>query len=353
MRWRGRSPAAGQPSCTPHPGIPGIAALGTCHPARAEDGDGLLVAGADARDRPGRDRARGAARRGSRRPAARRRDLGVRAERGGRADRGVEELREGDPRGSRASRPRGRSPTPAVPCVVKADGLAAGKGVFVCRTQEELDAALAAAAALGGPLVVEELLEGEELSVFALCDGERAIPLGAARDYKRAGDGDTGPNTGGMGAFSPVPGFERGRGRGARRADPPAGARGARPAGLAVRRRALRRPDADRRRAAGARVQLPVRRPGDAVAPPAARGRPARRARRRRGRRPRAAPSSASAPRAAVTVVVAGGDYPERGDTGSPIDGIEAAEAPARSSSTPAPRGTASSSSRTAAGSSA
>src|SRR5206468_601962 len=89
----------------------------------------------------------------------------------------------------------------------KADGLAAGKGVFVCRTQQELDAGLAAASAIGGPVVVEELLEGEELSVFALCDGRRPVPLAAARDYKRAGDGDTGPNTGGMGAFSPVPGF--------------------------------------------------------------------------------------------------------------------------------------------------
>ena len=96
---------------------------------------------------------------------------------------------------------------PAVPCVVKADGLAAGKGVWVCRTQGELDAALAAAQAFDGPLVLEELLEGEELSVFALTDGDRTIPLGAARDHKRAGDGDTGPNTGGMGAFSPVPGF--------------------------------------------------------------------------------------------------------------------------------------------------
>jgi phosphoribosylamine---glycine ligase len=91
------------------------------------------------------------------------------------------------------------------PCVVKADGLAAGKGVFVCRTAAELDAGLAAATALGDEVVVEELLEGEEASVFALCDGSRAVPLAAARDFKRAGDGDTGPNTGGMGAFSPVP----------------------------------------------------------------------------------------------------------------------------------------------------
>jgi phosphoribosylamine--glycine ligase len=96
---------------------------------------------------------------------------------------------------------------PVSPCVVKADGLAAGKGVFVCRTQAELDAGLQAAHELGGPVLVEELLEGEELSVFALCDGSRAIPLAAARDYKRAGDGDTGPNTGGMGSYSPVPGF--------------------------------------------------------------------------------------------------------------------------------------------------
>jgi len=91
------------------------------------------------------------------------------------------------------------------PAVIKADGLAAGKGVFVCRTPEELDRAVAGAAALGGPLVIEELLEGPEVSLFALCDGRRAVPLGAAQDFKRAFDGDAGPNTGGMGAFSPVP----------------------------------------------------------------------------------------------------------------------------------------------------
>jgi len=91
------------------------------------------------------------------------------------------------------------------PCVVKADGLASGKGVFVCHTAEELDEALLAIKKLGGAMVIEELLAGREVSVFALSDGRRALPLGAAQDFKRIGDGDTGPNTGGMGAYSPVP----------------------------------------------------------------------------------------------------------------------------------------------------
>ncbi|HYA09399.1 MAG TPA: phosphoribosylamine--glycine ligase, partial [Gaiellaceae bacterium] len=91
------------------------------------------------------------------------------------------------------------------PCVVKADGLAAGKGVWVCRTQAELDTGLRAAEALGQPFHVEELLEGEEVSVFALADGRHAVALPAAQDYKRIGDGDEGANTGGMGAYSPVP----------------------------------------------------------------------------------------------------------------------------------------------------
>jgi phosphoribosylamine--glycine ligase len=91
------------------------------------------------------------------------------------------------------------------PCVIKADGLAAGKGVFVCRTQDELSTALPAAAALGQPLVIEELLEGAEVSVLALCDGANAIPLPPAKDFKRAFDGDKGLNTGGMGSFSPAP----------------------------------------------------------------------------------------------------------------------------------------------------
>jgi phosphoribosylamine--glycine ligase len=91
------------------------------------------------------------------------------------------------------------------PCVVKADGLAAGKGVFVCRAQEEADAALVRARALGGDVVVEELLEGDEVSLFALSDGQKVLPLAPAQDFKRLEDGDEGPNTGGMGSYSPVP----------------------------------------------------------------------------------------------------------------------------------------------------
>jgi phosphoribosylamine---glycine ligase len=93
------------------------------------------------------------------------------------------------------------------PCVVKADGLAAGKGVFVCRSQAVLDAGLAAAAALGGEVLVEELLEGEEVSLFAVTDGSRAVALAPSQDFKRIGDHDTGANTGGMGSYSPVPGL--------------------------------------------------------------------------------------------------------------------------------------------------
>ncbi len=91
------------------------------------------------------------------------------------------------------------------PCVVKADGLAGGKGVFVCRTQEEADLALTQARALGDAVVVEELLDGEEVSLFALTDGVEAVPLAPAQDFKRLRDGDEGPNTGGMGSYSPPP----------------------------------------------------------------------------------------------------------------------------------------------------
>lgn len=91
------------------------------------------------------------------------------------------------------------------PVVIKADGLAAGKGVTVAFTDEEADAAIAAIFEKpGGEAVIEEFLEGEEASLFILTDGTDFLPLGSAQDHKRVGDGDTGPNTGGMGAYSPA-----------------------------------------------------------------------------------------------------------------------------------------------------
>jgi phosphoribosylamine--glycine ligase len=186
------------------PGNPGIAALGGCHPVRADDGEGLLglarslgvdlaVVGPETPLVAGvADRLRhaGIAVFGPSQPAARIEGSKTYAKDVMRA----------------AGVPAAASMAVArPPCVVKADGLAAGKGVFVCRSQSELDTGLRAAAALGGPVLLEELLEGEEASVFALVDGVDVLPLAAARDYKRIGDGETGPNTGGMGCFSPVP----------------------------------------------------------------------------------------------------------------------------------------------------
>jgi phosphoribosylamine--glycine ligase len=96
----------------------------------------------------------------------------------------------------------------SVPVVVKADGLAAGKGVVICETHVQAETAAAemfSGALLGTvetELVLEEFLDGEELSFFAVCDGKTAVALAAAQDHKRVGDGDTGPNTGGMGAYT-------------------------------------------------------------------------------------------------------------------------------------------------------
>ena len=87
--------------------------------------------------------------------------------------------------------------------VLKVDGLAAGKGVVVCQSEDDVVAGLAALADQG-PLLVEELLEGDEVSLFAICDGRDAVALPPAQDFKRAYDGDDGPNTGGMGAYAPV-----------------------------------------------------------------------------------------------------------------------------------------------------
>ena len=188
------------------PGNPGIARHARCHPGRSEDVDGLVelcrafridlaVVGPEAPLVVG--------------AADELRRAGVAVFGPGAAAARIEGSKSfakevlqaaGVPTAARLDEAR-------APCVVKADGLAAGKGVFVCRTQEEADDAMPRARAFGGEIVIEELLEGEEVSVFALCDGERALAFPAAQDYKRALDGDAGPNTGGMGAYSPVPGL--------------------------------------------------------------------------------------------------------------------------------------------------
>jgi phosphoribosylamine--glycine ligase len=101
------------------------------------------------------------------------------------------------------------------PTVLKADGLAAGKGVIIASDEAEARAAVEmffVDRRFGETeVVLEEHLDGEELSLLALCDGENVVPLAPAQDYKRIGDGDEGPNTGGMGSYSPVPGFDRAR----------------------------------------------------------------------------------------------------------------------------------------------
>jgi phosphoribosylamine--glycine ligase len=98
------------------------------------------------------------------------------------------------------------------PTVLKADGLAAGKGVIICQAEEEareaIDVFFTEQRFGETTVVLEEFLEGEELSLLALCDGENVVPLAPAQDYKRIFDGDEGPNTGGMGSYSPVPGFD-------------------------------------------------------------------------------------------------------------------------------------------------
>ncbi|MEP3786773.1 phosphoribosylamine--glycine ligase [Ascidiaceihabitans sp.] len=96
------------------------------------------------------------------------------------------------------------------PIVVKADGLAAGKGVIIAETVAQAEAAIddmfdGSFGAAGAEVVIEEFMDGEEASYFILCDGETVLPIGTAQDHKRVGDGDTGPNTGGMGAYSPAP----------------------------------------------------------------------------------------------------------------------------------------------------
>jgi phosphoribosylamine---glycine ligase len=196
----------------------------------------------------------------------------------------------------------------------------------VCLEPEELDAALRAAAAYGGSIVIEELLEGDEVSLFALCDGARAVPLPAAQDYKRVGDGDTGPNTGGMGSFSPVPERDAAWANEiveavhqpvldelARRGTPFVGLLYA---GLMLTEEGMRVLEFNCRFGDPETQSILPRLDGDLLAAlaSAARGNVD-------------AEAVTPAAHAAVTVVVAAGAYPERGDSGTPIDGLAEAAA--------------------------
>jgi phosphoribosylamine---glycine ligase len=306
------------------PGNPGIAPLGRCHPVRAEDGEGLLslcreleidlvVVGPEAPLVVGLVdtlRRGGVAVFGPTRAAAR--------IEGSKAFAKDVLESAGVPTAQRLSVAR-------PPCVVKVDGLAAGKGVFVCHTQEELDAGLRDASALGGDVLIEELLEGEEVSLFAISDGERAIALAPAQDFKRAGDGDTGPNTGGMGAYSPVPGLGEPEvdelletvhrpvlAELARRDAPFTGLLYA---GLMLTETGPRVLEFNCRFGDPETQAILPRIDGDLL--PLLLGAAAG----------ELADDVAFGDEAAVTVVLTGGDYPERSDTRTPIAGIEEAEA--------------------------
>jgi phosphoribosylamine--glycine ligase len=185
------------------PGNPGISRLGACHPVRADDGEGLLVLA--------RSLDVGLVVIGPEAPlvagvADQLRHAGISVFGPSAAAARI----EGSKQFAKGVMRAAGVPTAEAlavarpPCVLKADGLAAGKGVFVCRDQAELDAGLRAVTAFGDEIVIEELLEGDEVSVFALCDGTHAVALPSAQDFKRVDDGDRGPNTGGMGSYSPV-----------------------------------------------------------------------------------------------------------------------------------------------------
>jgi phosphoribosylamine--glycine ligase len=307
------------------PGNPGIAAIGHCHPVRAEDGEGLLafcseheidlvVVGPEAPLVAGL--------------ADQLRHAGVAVFGPGASAARI----EGSKTFAKEVMAAAGVPTAAslsvarAPCVVKVDGLAAGKGVFVCRTQEELDAGLREVGGRGDSLVIEELLEGEELSLFAVCDGRQALPLAPAQDFKRIGDGDTGPNTGGMGAYSPVPSFGASEVEElleqvhrpvltelANRGSPFVGLLYA---GLMITDDGPRVLEFNCRFGDPETQAIVPRLEGDLLAllHEAATGR-------------LDSSEVRAGSEAAVTVVLAAADYPSAGDVGAPIDGVEDAEA--------------------------
>jgi phosphoribosylamine--glycine ligase len=307
------------------PGNPGIAQLGECHPVRAEDAEGLLdlahsvdadlvVVGPEAPLVAG--------------VADELRHAGIAVFGPGKEAARIEGSKSFAKEVMRATGvPTAETMSEArAPCVVKADGLAAGKGVFVCRNRDELDAALREVARLGDTWLVEELLEGDEVSAFALASGVQTTVLPTAQDYKRAFDGDEGPNTGGMGAYSPVVRLDESAGTVelidtihlpvlrelAARGTPFVGVLFAgmmlTDAGPKVLEFNCRLGDPE------AQVLLP-RLEGDLLGAMA--GAAAGDA---------ASPALAVSDQAAVTVVIAAADYPARGDSGTPIEGIEDAE---------------------------
>jgi phosphoribosylamine---glycine ligase len=185
------------------PGNPGIALLATCHPVSADDGDGLLgLARSLAADLvvvgPEAPLVAGVA------DVLRHAGISVFGPSSAAARIEGSKLFAKDVMRAAGVPTAAVLDGPRAPCVLKADGLAAGKGVVVCTTEEELAAGLRSIRGLAGPVLVEELLDGREVSVLAVSDGLEAIALAPARDYKRAYDGDDGPNTGGMGSFAPV-----------------------------------------------------------------------------------------------------------------------------------------------------
>jgi phosphoribosylamine--glycine ligase len=304
------------------PGNPGIARLGVCHPVHAEDAEGLLalaraididlcVVGPEAPLVAG--------------VADELRHAGIAVFGPSKAAARI----EGSKRFAKDVMSAAGVPTAETlavartPCVLKADGLAAGKGVFVCRTADELDAGLRAVSTFGDAVVIEELLEGIEVSVFALCDGATAVALPAAQDFKRIGDGDTGPNTGGMGSYSPVPvDVEEILEVVHRPVLAELAARGA-PfvgvlfAGLMLTDDGPKVLEFNCRFGDPETQSILPRLEGDLLGTLAAAA----------GGYLRGGAELGVAEDAAVTVVLAGADYPERGDSGTPIDGIESAEA--------------------------
>jgi phosphoribosylamine--glycine ligase len=307
------------------PGNPGIAALGRCHPVRAEDGEGLLglassleadlvVVGPEAPLVAG--------------VADELRHLGLAVFGPSAAAARIEGSKSFAKDVMRAAGvPTAETLSVArTPCVIKADGLAAGKGVFVCREQHELDAALREATAFGDSIVIEELLDGEEVSVFALCDGATALALPAVQDFKRIGDGDHGPNTGGMGSYSPVAGLEPEdveelvdtiqRPVLAELAERGMPFVGVLFAGVMLTADGPRVLEFNCRFGDPETQSLVPRLDGDLLEllVAAARG-------------DLSSPAVTTADAAAVTVVLAAGSYPAAGDVGSPIEGIEDAEA--------------------------